>query len=69
MSFENEKQLEDNLADYKELTRTASALGSQLAAWKGKYTSLHASVDSSKQAELAAKHATFISQVKTTLGI
>lgn len=69
MSFADEQQAEDNLSDFKELVRTAAALNSQLAAWQGKYTTLHASVDATKQAELVAKRTAFIGQMQTTLGI
>lgn len=69
MSFSDEQRAEDNLSDFKELVRTAATLDSQLAAWQGKYTTLHASVDATKQAELEAKHTAFINQLKTTLGI
>lgn len=69
MGFAEEQQAEDNLSDFKELVRTASALNSQLAAWQGKYTSLHASVDATKQTELESKHSVFVGQVRTTLGI
>jgi hypothetical protein len=69
MSFSEEQQAEDNLSDFKELVRTAASLNSQLSAWQGKYTALHASVDATKQTELGAKHTAFISQLKTTLNI
>jgi hypothetical protein len=69
MSFSEEQQEEDNLSDFKELVRTAASLNSQLAAWQGKYTTLHASVDAAKQAELEANHTAFINQLKTTLSI
>ncbi len=69
MSFETAQQEEDNLSDYKELVRTAQSLNSQLAAWEGKFNDLHASVDTTKQAELNVKKTAFINQLKTTLSI
>jgi hypothetical protein len=69
MSFSDEQQAEDNLSDFKELVRKAAALNSQLTAWQGKYTSLHASVDVTKQSELEGKRTAFINQLKTTLSI
>jgi hypothetical protein len=69
MSFADEQQAEDNLSDFKELVRTAASLNSQLAAWKGKYDSLYASVDAAKQAELDTKYTAFVGQIQTTLSI
>lgn len=69
MKFEDKITEENNLSQYKQLKSDAQRINSQLAGWVGTHTSLRASVDTEKQAELDAKKTEFVQMLRNTLGI
>lgn len=69
MSFEADKKTRNNLADYEQLVQQALAIESQLLAWNGKFSTLRADVDATKQSELDVKKTAFVNKLKTALGL
>lgn len=68
-TFEEDKKIENNLAEYDYLVNNALSLISQVNAWNGKFDTLRADVGASKQAELDTKKTQFVNGLKTALGL
>lgn len=68
-TFEQDKKIENNLADYDYLVSNANLLVSQVTAWNGKFDALRADVPATKQAELDTKKIVFTDALKAALGL
>ncbi len=69
MTIETDEQTELNVARFKQAKQQANTLGAQLAAFQGNFDTLRADVDAASKTILDNKHAAFVTQVKSILGI
>jgi len=69
MSFETEKQDNDNLDMYSGLSREKAKIVVATTSWMTRATALHIGVDAAKQAEIVALRDALKTELQTALGL